>query len=77
MLLENEVSIFDNLQTFLVFVVELLVQGVNALRTIPNFIAESSTQVMKYQTCFPPFLWFLICFAFGAGIICKLLHWGD
>lgn len=71
------VSIFDNFQTFLVFVVEILSQIVNALRSIPSFISESGSQILRYQTCFPPFLWFLVVFAFGSGIICKLLHWGD
>lgn len=72
-----DVSIFDNLQTFLMFVVELLSQILNALRSIPSFIAESGSQLLRYQDCFPPFLWFLITFAFGAGIITKMLHWGE
>lgn len=73
----NNVSIFDNLQTFLVFIVEVLAQGVNALRTIPTFISESGTQLLKYQSCFPSFLWFLVAFAFGAGILTKVIHWGE
>lgn len=73
----NEVSIFDNLQTFLVYVVELLVQGVNALRSLPSLISESGTQILRYRDCFPAFLWFLVTFAFGAGIITKCIHWGD
>lgn len=71
------VTIFDNLNTVLSFLAEFFSQILNALRTIPNFITEGVTQLQKYQECFPPFLWFLVTFAFGAGIISKLLHWGS
>lgn len=71
-----EVSIFDNLQTFLMQVVELLSQILHALRVIPTFISESGTQILRYKDIFPPFIWFLISFAFGSGIIVKLLKWG-
>ena len=71
------VTIFDNLNTVLVFLAEFFSQILNALRTIPNFITECVIQLQKYQECFPPFLWFLVTFAFGAGIISKLLHWGS
>ena len=71
------VSIFDKLNTILDFLAEFFSQLLNALRIIPNFITECGTQVQRYHDCFPPFLWFLVAFAFGAGIISKLLHWGS
>lgn len=73
----EEVSIFDNLNTFLHQAVELLSQILNGLRQVPAFISESGSQLLRYRDCFPAFIWFLITFAFGAGIIQKLLHWGD
>lgn len=71
------VSIFDNLNTFLNQVCEFLAQILNALRVVPTFIHDSGEQLLRYSSIFPPFVWFLITFAFGSGIICKLLHWGD
>lgn len=71
-----KVTIFDNLETVLEFLAEFFAQLLNGLRSIPAFIGESGTQLLKYQDCFPSFTWFLITFAFGAGIITKLLHWG-
>lgn len=72
----NEVSIFDNLQTFLEQAVEFLSQLLNALRSIPAFISESGTQILRYRDLMPAFFWFLVSFAFGAGIIIKMLKWG-
>lgn len=72
----NQVSVFDNLQTFLSQIVELLSQILNAVRVIPNFIAESGSQILRYKEIFPSFFWFLVSFAFGSGIIVKLLKWG-
>lgn len=70
------VTIFDNLNTVLNLIAEFFSQVLNALRVIPNFITESGSQLLRYRDCFPPFLWFLVSFAFGAGILTKLLHWG-
>lgn len=71
-----EVSVFDNLNTFLHQVVEFLSQVLNALRFVPTFITESGSQLLRFRDCFPDFIWFLIAFAFGAGITTKMLHWG-
>lgn len=73
----NEVSIFDCLYTFLSFCIEILKNIVYGLRMLPQLITDGYTIVTQYNTIFPSFLWFLIMFAFGYGIIRKLLHWGD
>lgn len=71
------VSIFDNLNTVLEFLAEFFSQLLNGLRTLPQLIIDSGEQIARYEDIFPPFVWFLIVFAFGTGIITKLLHWGE
>lgn len=70
------VSVFDNLNTFLHQVCEFLAQILNCLRAVPQFIHDSGVQILHYNGVFPSFIWFLIAFAFGSGIITKFLHWG-
>ena len=74
---EPEVSIFDNLQVFLMQVVEFFSQVLNGLRFIPTLIHDSGALVVRYTSMFPPFIFFIVAFLFGGGIILKLLHWGD
>lgn len=71
------VTIFDNIYVTLTYLIQLLVQVVSALRQLPNIIHNAGLVLARFQSCFPPFLWFLVMFAFGAGILTKLLHWGS
>ena len=73
----EEVSIFDNLNTVLHQLAEFFAQLLNVLHFIPTFIQDSGSQILRYIDIFPPFIWFLIAFAFGSGIITKFLHWGS
>lgn len=70
------VTIFDNLNVFLNYAVQLLVNIIGCLRKLPNIISDAHLLMERYQSIFPDFIWFLILFAFGTGIICKMLHWG-
>lgn len=72
----EEVSIFDNLNTVLHQLAEFFAQILHVLRSVPTFISDSGSQILRYSDIFPPFIWFLIAFAFGSGIIVKFLHWG-
>lgn len=73
----NEVSIFDSLYSFLCFAIEILKNIVYGVRLLPQLIADSFVLVQRYSSVFPTFLYFIILFAFGYGIIRKLTHWGD
>ena len=68
----KDVSIFDNLQTFLVFSVELLVQIVNGLRFLPRLLNDSAQLLNRYLGIFPGTMAFIATFLLGAGIITKL-----
>lgn len=74
---EPEVSIFDNLQTFLEQLVEFFSQVLNGLRFIPTLIHDSGALIVRYSSMFPPLILFIVGFLFSGGIILKLLHWGD
>ena len=73
----EEVSIFDSLYSFLCLIIEILKNIVYGLRMLPELITDSFTLVQRYTGIFPPFIVFLIMFAFGYGVIRKLTHWGD
>ena len=75
--MNNDVSIFDSLYLFLCLIIEVLKNIVYGLRMLPELIADSWTLVQRYTSIFPPFIVFLIAFAFGYGVIRKLTHWGD
>lgn len=74
---DSDVSIFDNLNTILHQLGEFFAQIINGLRFLPTLITDCGQLVNRYQTMFPSFLFFIVAFLFGGGIICKLLHWGD
>lgn len=75
-MVENEVSIFDSLYGWLCLIIELLKNVVHGLRMLPQLIADGFTLIQRYENIFPAFIWFLVLFAFGYGIIQKVTHWG-
>lgn len=69
------VSIFDNISTFIKNAFKLIKMLIDALASLPSIIADSFSILARFSTIFPPFIWFLVIFAFGTGIICKIIKW--
>lgn len=72
-----KVSIFDNLNTVLHQLGEFFAQILHSLRVLPQLFVDGAEVTNRYLDMFPDFISFLIVFAFGTGIIRKLLHWGS
>lgn len=71
-----EVSIFDNLNTFINYAVELLKNIVTGLREFPDLIGDSLVRTAEITEHFPPFVTWLALFTAGTGIMLKVTHWG-
>lgn len=69
------VSIFDNIHTFIKNAFKLISMLIHALTSLPKIIFDGLTLIGNYATIFPPFVWFLVMFAFGTGIIVKIVKW--
>lgn len=69
------VSIFDNISTFIKNAFKLIKMLIDALASLPSIIADSFSILGRFSTVFPAFIWFLVIFAFGTGIICKIIKW--
>lgn len=72
-----DVSVFDNLQKFLEYAVELLVQIVHGLRFIPTLLHDLGVLLLRYSGMFPPLIWFVISFTLGAVLVKRITKWGD
>lgn len=72
----NEVSVFDNINTFINFAVELLKNIVGCLREIPDLIGDSLVRTSEVTAHFPPFITWLVLFTGLTGVILKATHWG-
>lgn len=71
-----EVSIFDNLNTFINYAVELLKNIVTGLREFPDLIGDSLVRTAELTEHFPPMVTWLVLFTAGTGIMLKVTHWG-
>lgn len=69
------VSIFDNIATFLKNAFKVLSMLIHALVSLPKIIADGVSTIANYASIFPAFVWFLVLFALGTGIICKIIKW--
>lgn len=76
LILSNDVNIFDNLNTFITFAVELLKNVVNGLRQFPDLIGDSLVRTAEVTQDLPPFVTWLVLFTAGTGIMLKVTHWG-
>lgn len=72
----NEVSIFDNLNTFINFAVEVLKNITHSLRAFPDLIGDSLVKTAEITEHFPPFITWIVLFIAGTGIMLKVTHWG-
>lgn len=72
----NEVSIFDNLNTFINYAVEVLKNIVESLREFPDLIGNSLVKTAEITEHFPPFVTWLVLFTAGTGVMLKVTHWG-
>lgn len=71
-----EVSIFDNLNTFINQTVEITKNVGHGLRAIPDLIGNSLVTLAEFTEHCPPFITWVIMFLAGTGIILKVTHWG-
>lgn len=71
-----EVLIFDNLNTFINYAVELLKNIVTGLREFPDLIGDSLVRTAELTEHFPPMVTWLVLFTAGTGIMLKVTHWG-
>ena len=74
---QNDVSIFDNLNTFINQVVYITKNVVHCLGKVPELITYSINTVSDFCSYCPPFIAFIILFMLGSGIILKGTHWGS
>lgn len=72
----NEVSIFDNLNTFINLVVEVFKNIVAGLREFPDLIGNSIVKTAEITEHFPPFITYIALFTLFTGITLKVTHWG-
>lgn len=72
----NEVSIFDNLNTFIEQVVYITKNIGHCLSALPDLIGNSLVTISEFTSYCPPFIAWIILFMFGTGIILKCTHWG-
>ena len=73
----TDVTIFDNLNTYIDQVVYVLKNVGHCLSKIPQLIGSAVTVVSDFCTYCPPFIAFIILFMLGSGIILKGSHWGS
>lgn len=71
------VSIFDNLNTFINQVVYITKNVGHCLTKIPDLIGDGLAYISDFTSYCPPFIVFIVMFMFGTGIMCKGAHWGD
>lgn len=76
LMFSNDVNIFDNLNTFITFAVELLKNVVNGLRQFPDLIGDSLVRTAEVTQDLPPFVTWLALFVGFTGITLKVTHWG-
>lgn len=72
-----EVTIFDNLNTFINQVVHIAKNVGHCLSQIPDFLVDSVISLNAFTSYFPPFITFIILFVAFTGIILKGAHWGN
>lgn len=72
----NEVSVFDNINTFVNYAVELLKNVLHALREFPDLIGDSLVRTAEIVEHFPPFVAWLALFTACTGVMIKVTHWG-
>lgn len=72
-----EVSIFDNLNTFIEQAVYILKNIGHCLSAVPDLIGNSLVTVSDFVSYCPPFISFTLLFMAGSGIILKGTHWGS
>lgn len=72
----NEVSIFDNLNTFITYITEIGVNVVHGLRAIPDIIGQGLVKTAEVTEHFPPFVTWLVMFVTFTAITMKVSHWG-
>lgn len=73
----NEVSIFDNLNTFINQAVYVLKNIGHCITKIPDLIGDGLAYISDFTAYCPPFVVFIVMFMFGTGIMAKGAHWGD
>lgn len=73
----SDVSIFDNLNTFISQVVYVVKNVGHCLSAIPDLIGDSLVSVSEFLEFCPPFISFIVLFTLGTGIILKGAHWGS
>lgn len=73
----GNVSIFDNLNTYIDQVVTVVKNVGHCLYAIPALIIETGTRVADFLEYCPPFIAWTILFSLGTGIIMKGAHWGS
>lgn len=72
----NEVSIFDNLNTYIEQVVYITKNIVHLLFSLPDLIGDGMAVLSDFLSYCPPFLTWLFLFMAGSGIVLKGTHWG-
>lgn len=73
----GDVTIFDNLNTFITQVVTITKNIGHCLYEIPSLIVEGGERIADFLEYCPPFIAWIILFSFGTGIIMKGAHWGS
>lgn len=73
----GNVSIFDNLNTYIDQVVTVVKNIGHCLYEIPALIIETGTRISEFLEYCPPFIAWTILFCLGTGIIMKGAHWGS
>ena len=71
----RDVTIFDNLNTFISQAVYVIKNVGHCLAAIPDLIGDSVVSVSEFLEFCPPFISFIILFTLGTGIILKGAHW--
>lgn len=70
------VTIFDNLNTGLNYVVFVFKNVANLLLSLPELVGDGLALLSDFTSYCPPFLTFLFLFLAGSGIVLKGTHWG-
>lgn len=72
-----EVTIFDNLNTFIEQVVFIIKNIGHCLQQVPDLIGNSLVTLSDLVSYCPPFISLVVLFMAGSGIILKGTHWGS
>lgn len=73
----NQVSVFDNLDTFMNQVVYITKSIVHTLSKLPDLIGNSIVTASEFASYCPPFIAWMILFILFTGLMMKTSHWGS